>query len=116
MKRKSWCIIGGGDIIEEPQKIYVAGVAVTLLNERVQHLDANGKLITESLIDYTRKSLLKEFSSLDNFLTRWNSAEKKIALLDELEHGRIVSTDRRDSHTYRWKNHQPFSNLLEAVL
>jgi len=78
-------LIGGGDIIEEPQKIYVAGVAVTLLNERVQHLDTNGKLITESLIDYTRKSLLKEFSSLDNFLTRWNGAEKKKALLDELE-------------------------------
>jgi len=89
-------IIGGGNIIEEPQKIYVAGVAVTLLNERVQHLDANGKLITESLIDYTRKGLLKEFSSLDNFLTRWNSAEKKKALLEELEQHGILLEDLRE--------------------
>lgn len=39
-----------------------------------------------------------------------------VLLAEELGHGRIVSTDRRDFHTYRWKNHQPFSNLLEAVL
>lgn len=39
-----------------------------------------------------------------------------VLLAEELGHGRIVSTDRRDFQTYRWKNHQPFSNLLEAVL
>ena len=89
-------VIGGGDIIEEPQKIYVAGVAVSLLNERVQHLDSNGKLITESLKDYTRKSLLKQFSSLDGFLTRWNNAEKKQALLDELEQHGILLEDLRE--------------------
>ena len=39
-----------------------------------------------------------------------------VLLAEELGHGRIISTDRRDFHTYRWKNHQPFTNLLEAVL
>lgn len=39
-----------------------------------------------------------------------------VLLAEELGHGRIVSTDRRDFHTYRWKNHQPFTNLLEEVL
>lgn len=39
-----------------------------------------------------------------------------VVLAEELGHGRILSTDRRDCHTYRWKNHQTFSNLLEAVL
>jgi predicted nucleic acid-binding protein len=39
-----------------------------------------------------------------------------VLLAEELGHGRIVSTDRRDFHTYRWKNHQPFCNLLETVL
>lgn len=39
-----------------------------------------------------------------------------VLLAEELGHGRILSTDRRDFHTYRWKNHEPFSNLLGAVL
>ena len=85
-------IINGGDIVSEPQnKIYVAGVDVSILNERVQHLDANGKLITESLKDYTKNGLLKEFRSLEEFLTKWNSAEKKKTIIEELEtHGIIL--------------------------
>ena len=39
-----------------------------------------------------------------------------VLLAEELGHGRIVSTDRRDFHTYRWKNSEPFTNLLEGVL
>ncbi|TAN64689.1 MAG: PIN domain-containing protein [Methylobacter sp.] len=39
-----------------------------------------------------------------------------VLLAEELGHGRIVSTDRRDFHTYRWKNHQPFTNLLDSAL
>jgi predicted nucleic acid-binding protein len=39
-----------------------------------------------------------------------------VLLAEELGHGRILSTDNRDFKTYRWKNHQPFSNLLEAVI
>lgn len=35
-----------------------------------------------------------------------------VILAEHLGHGRIVSTDRRDFHTYRWKNHHPFHNLL----
>ena len=71
-------IITGGAIISELRpKVYVAGVDVSVLNERVQHLDGNGKLITESLKDYTKKSILREFRSLDDFLTRWNKAQKK---------------------------------------
>jgi len=85
-------IIEGGSIESEPRpKVYVAGVDVSILNERVQHLDGDGKLITESLKDYTKKSLLKEFKSLDEFLARWNTATKKKAVIDELEaHGIIL--------------------------
>jgi len=40
-------------------------------------------------------------------------ADASLVLLAEyLGHGRILSTDKRDFHTYRWKNTQPFSNLL----
>lgn len=90
-------IISGGGIDEPRDKIYVAGVSVTLLSERVQHLDADGKLITESLKDYTKKTLLKEFHSLDDFLTRWNSADKKKALIEELEqHGVMLENLREE--------------------
>lgn len=85
-------LISGGNIVSERRgKVYVAGVDVSVLNERVQHLDGNGKLITESLKDYTKKGILKEFRSLDEFLTRWNSSDKKKALIEELEsHGVIL--------------------------
>ena len=79
-------IVDGVDIASEPRlKIYVAGVDVSILNERVQFLDGDGKLITESLKDYTKRNILKAYRSLDDFLTRWNSAEKKKALIEELE-------------------------------
>ncbi|QQR67317.1 MAG: DEAD/DEAH box helicase family protein [Candidatus Brocadia sp.] len=83
--------IQGGEIVSEPrQKVYVAGVDVSVLNERVQHLDANGNLITESLKDYTKKGILQEFRSLDDFLARWNSAHKKKAIIEELESQGII--------------------------
>ncbi len=40
-------------------------------------------------------------------------ADASVVLLAEhLEHGRILSTDKRDFQTYRWKNRHPFQNLL----
>lgn len=35
-----------------------------------------------------------------------------VLLAEELGHGRILSTDQRDFQTYRWKNYEPFENLL----
>ncbi len=79
-------IEGGGDIFAEPRaKYYVNGVDVNIINERVQYLGADGKSITESLKDYTRKNVLKQFQSLDDFLNKWNSADKKEAIIKELE-------------------------------
>lgn len=85
-------IIPGGTIISEPKpKVYVNGVDVSVLNERVQHLDGNGKLIIETLKDYTKKNILKEYRSLNEFLARWNSFTKKKTVIDELEsHGVIL--------------------------
>lgn len=81
-----------GPIVFEPRaKVYVNGVDVSVLHVRTQHLDANGKLITESLKDYTKKSILAEFRSLDEFLAKWNSTTTKKAIIKELEsHGIIL--------------------------
>jgi type I restriction enzyme R subunit len=66
------------------RRYVVANVEVKVASERVQYFDASGKLITESLKDYTRKTLAKEFASLDDFLRRWSGAEKKQAIIAEL--------------------------------
>ena len=65
-------------------KYYVNNVEVRVATERVQYLDEYGKLITESLKDYSRKTVRQSYASLNAFLTVWNDAEKKQAILDEL--------------------------------
>lgn len=67
------------------KKVYVDGVGATIVAERVEYLDENGKLVTESLRDFTKRTLRKRFASLDEFLKRWNAAERKHAILEELE-------------------------------
>lgn len=66
------------------QKVYVDGVTATIVAERVEYMDENGKLVTESLRDFTRKALRKRYASLDDFLKRWKSEERKQAVIDEL--------------------------------
>lgn len=79
-------ITGGGDIVEgSSKKIRVDGVDVQIINERVQYLDSEGKIVTENIKDYTKKSINRQYNSLDEFLNKWESAEKKKAIVDELE-------------------------------
>lgn len=70
---------------DKPRKYYVGDVLVKVLSERVQYVDKDGKLITESLIDYTKKNILEQYSRLDDFLRTWTEAEKKQAIIDELQ-------------------------------
>ena len=67
-----------------PTKYFVNDVEVRVATERVQYLDADGKLITESLKDYTRKAVRKAYSSLDAFLNAWHDAARKQAIVEEL--------------------------------
>lgn len=70
---------------EKPKKYYVNGVDVEVINETVQYYDENGKLTTESLRSYTKKSLIKRYKTLNEFLNDWNDTEMKSAILEELE-------------------------------
>lgn len=75
----------------------VNDVEVKILNKTVRYLDENGNLITESLIDYTRKNMLNNYATLDDFLNNWKSTEKKSAILKELEEqGIFVDALRED--------------------
>ena len=70
---------------QRQKKIYVDGVGATIIAERVEYLDENGKLVTESLRDFTKNALKKRFASLEYFLKRWKAAERKQAIVEELE-------------------------------
>lgn len=72
------------------RKFHVNGVAVGVIAQRVQYYDADGKLVTESFKDYTRKTLLKEYSSLDDFTRKWQDADRKEAIIHELEQQGII--------------------------
>ena len=72
------------DEAQRPTRYFVNDVEVAVATERVQYLGADGKLITESLKDYTRKTVQKEYESLDAFLTKWNAADRKHAVIEEL--------------------------------
>jgi type I restriction enzyme R subunit len=63
----------------------VSGKQVEIVGERVQIIDSNGKLITESLTDYTKRTLLGEYATLDEFLQTWSSAKQKYFIMEELE-------------------------------
>ena len=64
-------------------------VSVTNAIERSQYLDEQGKLITEDyrvfLKDEIKKTLRRQFTSLDQFLLHWNDAERKEAIINELK-------------------------------
>jgi type I restriction enzyme R subunit len=82
---------------EKVKKYYINEVPVSVVNERVQYYGKDGKLITESLKDYSRKNIEKEFASLDDFIQRWNSSEKKEELIKELaEHGVLLEALREE--------------------
>lgn len=72
-------------------KYYIGDVEVQVIAERVQYYGPEGKLITESLKDYTRKAVRKDYSTLDQFLKRWTAADRKAAVINELEeHGVLL--------------------------
>ncbi|EFM3786622.1 TPA: EcoAI/FtnUII family type I restriction enzme subunit R [Escherichia coli] len=72
------------------RKFHVNGVAVGVIAQRVQYYDADGKLVTESFKNYTRKTLLKEYASLDDFTRKWQDADRKEAIIHELEQQGII--------------------------
>ena len=81
---------GGGITVVDPPlpgrtKYHVDKVAVSILRERTQFLGADGQLSTESVKDYTRKTVRKKYALFDDFLETWSKADQKRAIVHELE-------------------------------
>ncbi len=66
-------------------KQYINGVNVSVLVSRELFFDSNGKPITVSLKDHTKEIIKGKYSSLEDFLLTWNDADKKEAIIKELQ-------------------------------
>jgi len=102
---------------DAPKKYVVGGmVTVAVARERVQYLNAQGKLITESLRDYTRINLTKQYDSLDKFLQAWNDADRKAALIQELEgQGVLIEALAEELASTGLNDLDPFDLLLHVA-
>ncbi|WP_303292216.1 EcoAI/FtnUII family type I restriction enzme subunit R [Marinobacter sp. SS5-14b] len=83
-----------GDEEKTKRVKYVVGdVEVKVIAERVQYLGPDGKLITESLKDFTRKKVKEQYATLTDFLKGWNEAERKQAIIEELAEQGVMWDD-----------------------
>ena len=74
-----------GEVNEPRPKVYVNGVDVSILVSREMYFDQHGRPITTSLKDHTKAIIKEQYKSLDDFLNKWNSVDKKTALIEELQ-------------------------------
>lgn len=76
---------------EGVRKIRVGKVDARIVARRIEYYGPDGELITESYRDYAKGKITEEYQSLDKFLKRWSEADKKTAIIKELEeHGIIL--------------------------
>nr|WP_317043896.1 DEAD/DEAH box helicase family protein [Hymenobacter sp. CRA2] len=85
-------VLPGGPNPGPRPKVYVRDVPVSVLREQVQYYGPDGRLITESLLDYTRRRLRNHYADLTDFLARWRTADNPQQLVQELEaHGLLLA-------------------------
>lgn len=102
----------GGTSGEPRRKYYVAGVPVTVVAERIQYYDSNGRLVTESIKDYTSQRVNQRYESLDAFLQTWSEADQKQAIIRELERHGVIWEALRDEFG---GDYDPFDLILHVV-
>jgi type I restriction enzyme R subunit len=74
-----------GEFNGNRDKVYVNGVDVSVLVSREMYFDQHGKPITTSLKDHTKAIIKNNFASLDDFLNKWNTTDRKEAIIAELQ-------------------------------
>lgn len=98
---------------EKKSKFVIGDEPVTISQQQIQYLGKDGKLITESLIDFTKKSVLAEYSSLDKFVNAWNEAERKQVIVEEMENRGVFFDDLKE--IIGKKDLDPFDIILHIV-
>lgn len=74
-----------GDVDDEGfKKVYINGVNVSILNETIKYYDADGKLITESIMEYSKKNLKRMYTNYEGFEQEWLRADSKKEFVESL--------------------------------
>ena len=97
---------------ERRQKYVLGSTQVSVSQKHVQYLDKDGHLITERLIDYTKRNVLNQYAEMNDFLAAWNAADRKQAIIDELEKRGVFFDDLCDEVG---KDLDPFDLILHIV-
>lgn len=97
---------------ERRQKYVLGSTQVSVSQKHVQYLDKDGHLITERLIDYTKRNVLNQYAEMNDFLAAWNAADRKQAIIDELEKHGVFFDDLSDEVG---KDLDPFDMILHIV-
>ncbi len=98
---------------EKKSKFVIGDEPVKISQQQIQYLGKDGELITESLIDFTKKSVLAEYSSLDKFVNAWNEAERKQVIVEEMENRGVFFDDLKE--IIGKKDLDPFDIILHIV-
>ena len=62
------------------------GCQVMVINKVVSIYDTNGKLLrTESITDYTKKSIVDSYATIDTFTSKWQETKKKSDIAEMLK-------------------------------
>lgn len=85
--------VGGDPII----KIHVNGVQVEVLVERKMYFDSQGKPVTTDLTVYTKNKITEQYQNLNSFLKRWNAADKKTVVIEELKNQGIMVDELKEA-------------------
>ncbi len=92
---------GSGEFIKRDnvkrEKVYVNGVDVSILISREMYFDHQGKPITVSLKDHTKEIIKNHFATLNEFLSKWNDADRKAAIIKELDEQGIMVDALQDA-------------------
>lgn len=86
---------GDMDFGEKKYKYRVNDIEIKILSETVQYIGANGKLITENIIDYSKKNILGEYATLESFINAWNKEDRKRAIIEELQNKGVLLEELR---------------------
>lgn len=93
-------------------KYVVTGVDVHKVSERTQYYGKDGKLITESIKDYTKQSVGEQYRSLNEFIRKWDDAEQKQAIIQELEEQGVIWEALEEEVG---KEYEPFDLICHVV-
>ncbi len=89
---RSEVLIDGTEENPKPKKIYIKeGVSFDPIQRVVQYIDPKtGKLITASLEDFSKQAITGVYSSLEDFINRWQATERKDIIVTELRERGII--------------------------